>query len=109
MYWNQSNESFIGEVWADSVNINPAVLDMLLSAANELCVAYAPTLSEGDVIPDSWLLAEILQARHIWSQASGGDAQQVNADGFVIPTYPLVFAARDLLRPKSSPLSRLGR
>lgn len=107
MYWNYANQDFIFEVWSQAKDIESSTLDALMLAANEVCTAYAPALSEGAIVPQAWRFAEIEQARHIWSQAVSGNAQEIGPDGYAMPSYPLVFAARDLLRPKSSPLSRL--
>lgn len=108
MYWNLNSQDFVSSIWADAADMEFSLFESLMTAANELCVAYAPALPEGAVIPESWLIAEILQARHIWSQMNGGNREEIGADGYAVPSYPLVFAARDLLRPKQSPLSRLG-
>lgn len=87
---------------------DPILLESLFIAANEACVAYAPLLVAGAPVPESYKLAEIMQAAHIWSQFNGGNRDEVGADGYARPVYPLVFAARDLLRPKRSPLSRFA-
>ena len=107
MYWNFANQAFIFEFWAEAADIDSVTLDALMQAAHEVCTAYAPALSEGAIVPHSWRIAEIEQARHVWSQATGGNGQEFGPDGLSMPSYPLVFAARDLLRPKSSPLGRL--
>lgn len=106
-YWNFANNAFVLAVWTDAADIDPTVLDSLLRTANSVCVAYAPTLSVDAVIPDSYKMAEIFQARDIWSKFGGGNSEQYGPDGMSIPVYPLVFVARDLLRPASSPLKRL--
>lgn len=94
-------------IWPESADMDVNTFTALMEASNELCAAYAPTLPVAAPIPTSWLLAEIFQARHIWSQIHGGNQSELGPDGYNIPVYPLVFAARDLLRPKSSPLGRL--
>ncbi|CAM3212680.1 hypothetical protein PSET11_03037 [Arthrobacter ulcerisalmonis] len=109
MYWNYENQVLIFEIWKEADSVNPEVLDVIMSTANSLCIAYAPTLPDGATVPRAYLLAEILQARHIWAQAgNGAKGTEFDSDGQVVPTYPLVFLARDLLRPKTSPLGRLG-
>lgn len=107
--WNDLLDlTFVEAIWADSADIDPRVLESLFIAANDLCVAYAPPLISGMAVPESFKIAEIFQARHIWTQASGGNRDEMGADGFAVTVYPLVFAARDLLRPKTNPLGRLG-
>lgn len=109
MYWNSlTSTEFLVDYWADAATINATLLDSLFEAANEVCVAYAPALLDGQIVPERYKIAEILQARHIYSQMQGGNREEIGADGYATPSYPLVFAARDLLRPKRSPLSRLG-
>lgn len=103
--WN-IDKDFIFSLWADAADIEPNTLDVLLETANVVCTAYAPPLT-GEVIPSNYLVAEIMQARHVWGQLRGGNQNSYGPDGYEIQVYPLVFAARDLLRPKTSPLSRL--
>ena len=107
MFWNYTNQAFVFDIWPEAADIDPATYAVLMNTANSLCVAYAPALPLGQALPDAWKLAEIFQARHTWAQANGGTRQEFGPDGLAIPTYPLVFAAQDLLRPKTSPLSRL--
>lgn len=106
-YWNFANEAFIEAIWPDAADIDPTVFDTLMRTANALCAAYAPALSEDATIPDSYKLAEIFQARDTWSKSQGGNREEYGPDGMAIPVYPLVFAARDLLRPKTTPVRRL--
>lgn len=107
MYWNFGNNEFVFTIWSDAEHIDQNVFNMLMSTSNALCSAYAPALPEGAEVPDEWKLAEIFQARDTWSKFNGGNSEQFGPDGMSIPVYPLVFAARDLLRPKTNPLSRL--
>jgi hypothetical protein len=100
----------VKRVWPESNDIWPTDLTRLLYTASSLCEAYAPAHPDSTVteqIPELWQMAVIFQARHTWGQMSGGHREEYGPDGMVIPSYPLVFAARDLLRPKSSPLKRL--
>lgn len=106
-YWNYTSNVFVEAIWPDSADMDPQVLDTLLRISNAVCAAYAPALSETDTVPDSYKLAEIFQARDTWSKFNGGNSEQYGPDGMSIPVYPLAFVARDLLRPKSSPLKRL--
>ncbi len=104
--WNQYRPA-VEEVWPEAAGIDGALVDRLLSVANALCVAYAPVLPEGAEVPDNYRVAEALQARDLWSKLKGGNAETYGMDGQEIPVYPLVMTVRSLLRPKSSPLSRL--
>lgn len=95
------------EIWPEANDIDVVTLQNLMDVAYEVCFAYAPTLPIETPVPESWKLAEIMQARHIWGQLRGGNQQEFGSDGLSIAVYPLIFAARDLIRPKSSPLGRL--
>ncbi|AOT04956.1 hypothetical protein [Arthrobacter sp. U41] len=108
--WNDLLDStFIEEYWSEAAELSNLVLESLFDAAHEVCVAYAPLLPAEAPVPVSYKLAEIMQARHIWTQFAGGNRDEMGTDGFTVTVYPLVFAARDLLRPKTSPLRKLGR
>lgn len=107
IYWNAGNEDLVFNVWPDAADIEPSTFGWLMSTSHTLCSAYAPTLPEGAIVPDSWKLAEIFQARDTWSKFQGGNSEQYGPDGMSIPVLPLVFVARDLLRPKTSPLGRV--
>lgn len=107
MYWNYGNEEFVLRHWPEAADLDSRDLELLLTTANSLCVAYAPALSEGATVPDGWRLAEVITARDIWSKMAGGNREEFGPDGLVIPVAPLVWLARDLLRPKTSPLGRL--
>lgn len=108
--WNDLLDlTFVESVWADAEDIHPVTLESLFIAAHEVCIAYAPALADGVAVPERYRLAEIMQARHIWTQFSGGNREEYGADGFAVTTYPLIFAAQQLLRPRVLPLGRLGK
>lgn len=107
--WND-DLSIVWQIWPDAEDLytdNPLAFNAIFSTANAICAAYAPTLPAGTPVPDSWKYAEILQARHIWSQTGRGNSDNFGPDGLPISTYSLVMTARDILRPKTSPLGRL--
>ena len=107
--WNNldTEYNFIREIWAEIDHMPPEIVAAYLNAANYVCDSFAPSLAEGSTIPDSWKLAEILQAKHIWSRSRSGNRDSIGADGYEISTYPLVLEARGLIRPKRSPLKGL--
>lgn len=106
-YWNFDHADLVAAEWPDSEDLDPLVFDNLFRSANALCVAYAPALPEGAEIPQNYLLAEIATARDIASKMTGGNTEEVGLDGQIVRTLPLIWLARDLLRPKTSPLGRL--
>lgn len=107
MYWNFGLEDFVIRHWPEAEDLDSRDLQLMLSTANSLCVAYAPALPEGAAVPDAWRMAEVITARDIWAKQTGGNREEFGPDGLAIPTTPLIWLARDLLRPKTSPLGRL--
>ena len=101
----------VDEYWADA----PAegiVLTTILTAAHEQCAAYAPAQPVDSetgqpLVPESWRLAQVLQAKHLSTRSKAGDSAGFGPDGFMVQTFPLVMEARSLLRPKRSPLKGL--
>lgn len=98
--WATPDDALTEELWPESANMAPEALAVLFEAAQEACEAYAPLTVAGSDIPARYTLAVIMQARHIWTQMAGGNRDEAGADGYQAAVYPLVFAARDLLRPK---------
>lgn len=105
--WNTDQNS-VSVIWPDAENLDPTVFAVVMNTANAICAAYAPALPSGSVIPDSWKMAEILQAIHIWGQKGRGNGDTFGPDGLPITTYSLAYTARDILRPKTNPLGRLA-
>lgn len=107
--WNYDEAKVISS-WPEAEDLitdDPQLYSQLMNSANAICTAYAPALPEGAAVPESWLLAEVITARDLWSKLAGGNREEIGPDGMAIPVYPLVLTARTLLRPKASPLSRL--
>lgn len=100
--WVKPEDSLTAELWPESANMDPEALGVLFEAAHEACMAYAPLLPAGAPIPARFKLAQIMQARHIWTQMAGGNRDEVGTEGYQVAVYPLVFAAQDLLRPKTT-------
>jgi hypothetical protein len=104
--WNLTDTQ-VHKVWPEAEDLDPLVYLQIMSVAHALCVAYAPALPEGDYPSESYKLAEIITARDIWSKMGGGNTDHIGNDDLSIPVAPLIWLARDLLRPKTSPLKRL--
>ena len=105
--WNDPNSQQVYDLWADAADLDSDTRNLLFQVSHQVCLAYAPPLAEGAPVPPNYLVAEIMQARHTWGQLRGGNQNSFGPEGYEIQVYPLVFAARDLLRPKTSPLGRL--
>jgi hypothetical protein len=104
--WNME-DSKVYAVWPEAEDLDPQVYLQIMMTAHNLCVAYAPAIPEGEYPSQSYLLAEIITARDIWSKMGGGNRAEIGPDGLEIPATPLIWLARDLLRPKTNPVSRL--
>jgi hypothetical protein len=82
-------------------------LSELLEEAFEVCSAYAPALASGAPVPRSWSKAQLFQAQHLYARSRSGNGETMGPDGYSTSTYVLVLEARNLLRPKRSPLKGL--
>ncbi|MFC4632117.1 hypothetical protein ACFO6V_28000 [Promicromonospora alba] len=100
MAWNDIGSALITEVWADAPTFNVNALTAYLEAAHTQCVAYAPALVDDADIPQSYLLAEIMQARALANSMTAGTADQFG-DGFAVTVYPMDWNVKNLLRPKT--------
>lgn len=94
----------IAEEWLDAPEGDE--LAELLTVAFEVCSAYAPPRADGPV-PASWKKAQLLQAQHVYARSRSGNGESMGPEGYSTSTYVLVLEARQLLRPKRSPLAGL--
>jgi hypothetical protein len=78
-------------------------LSNLLEAAFTVCLAYAPELDAGAVVPATWPLAQVMQTKHLYARSKAGNGDGIGPDGYQISTFPLVLEARNLLRPRRNP------
>ncbi|SDT69479.1 hypothetical protein [Jiangella sp. DSM 45060] len=87
-------------IWADAVEMDPALLQHLLDVSQELCEAYAPALAEGAPVPARYKQAVVQQARETWSNAQrDGDVLGFDGD-YAIRVRPLADSVKQLLRPR---------
>lgn len=85
--------------WPDAPIENLEVCGLLLEAAEDQVLAYAPVLAEGATIPNRWVAAQLQQAKNLWDAgrvSTGGDA---GVDGFSFTPRPLDKTIRQLIRP----------
>jgi hypothetical protein len=80
------------------------LLAVLLTAAREQCVAYAPKLPVDAPVPESWRLAQAMQARALHRATITGDGDQIGPDGFTVRVYPMDRSVKALLRPRRRPV-----
>lgn len=85
--------------WEDAP-LDDDVLESMLDAAHEQCVAYAPALAADAPVPARYLEAEVLQVRELY-QAQERDGDVIGyGDGYAVRVRPLGQDVRSLLRPK---------
>lgn len=89
----------IGQHWRDAPT-TPGTLDRLISVATRQAKDYAPALADTDVIPDSYVLAVIYQARELHNAVLRGDTDIIGVGDFAIRVRPLTGVVRAMLRPE---------
>lgn len=98
--WVDTDDEIVAEVWPDMEQLSPAGLELFLSAAYDQCVAFAPVLADGAIVPDGWPIAQLMQASELWS-ASRREGDVIGyTDQLAIRTRPLGTAVKSLLRPR---------
>ena len=88
------------ELWPDADVLEDDVLTAYLRSAYESCVAFAPALAADVEVPESWRVAQVMQARAVYRSLKAGGRDQVGPDGFTVTVYPLDWNVRQQLRPK---------
>lgn len=83
--------------WPDAAAIDDVPLTELLTAAHEACLAYAPAYTEPVSI--SFKLANIFQAREIFTASRRDEADIIGVGDYAIRARPLTAAVKQLLRP----------
>jgi len=86
------------DAWVDALNINDDQLEDLLAVARIQCEAYAHTY-EG-VAPVNYRQGQIMQARNLWQSIKSDPGGNIGPDGMAIPTFPLDWVVKAVLRPK---------
>ena len=116
--------------WTDAASVGDDALVILLTAAQEVCAAYAPALpaavvpsmiedppgsglfligledvdgdglSGGVEVPHRYMLAVVYQTREIWAAGKRDGDVIGTGDGYAIRSRPLTGAVKQLLRPQ---------
>lgn len=92
-------ESWVA-IWPDAAELEDEVLALFLTAAWEQCSSYAPALPEGQDVPSTWRLAQVMQARALYRNATAGRDDQITSEGYTVTVYPMDLTVKNLLRPK---------
>ena len=87
--------------WADAP-LDDVFLNQLLDTAKEQCLAYAPALELGAVVPARYIQAQLTQARALYQSTIANQADNVGIEGFTVRVFPLDFTIRAMLRPKKA-------
>ena len=90
----------VEELWPEAAELEWPVLDRLIKSSWEQCSVFAPDLPEGQAVPESWKVAQVMQARSTYRASLTGSNNQVGDDGMVLTVFPLDWQVRQLLRPK---------
>lgn len=74
-------------------------LQRLLTAAETQCREFAGVLPTFTPIPETWRLAQALQARALYRASIAGSGDSIGEDGFTVTVYPMDWTVKNLLRP----------
>jgi len=101
------------EDWADAP-VDADALARYLGAAHEQCMDFLPHEIDpvaGDLgptipipVPDTYVLAQVFQARALYRSALSGAGDAVGVDGLSVTVFPMDWTVKNLLRPR-----RVGR
>ena len=101
--WIAATDELVDDAWAQAEKLTPALLAVLVEAAQEACEAYAPAVKLDElgepIIPARYKLAVIQQAREVWN-AGKRDGDIITTDAYAARARELTAAVRQLLRPK---------
>lgn len=100
--------------WADGLALDEDDLARYLGAAHTQCVDFLPYTTDPttdvqtpvipDPVPDTFVLAQVFQARALYRSALAGGENAIGADGLSVTVFPMDWTVKNLLRPR-----RVGR
>lgn len=79
-------------------------LTTLLTSARTQCEAFAPALADDADVPETYRLAQAMQARALWRSGAAGASDHLGGDGLGITVFPMDWTVKALLRPRSRPV-----
>jgi hypothetical protein len=89
----------IREQWIDAPEEDDQ-LQTLLDVAAAQCLAYGPELEEGQAIPTSYQLAQLMQTQNLWNSSKQDNDGEIGGEGFGSRVFPMDWAVKNILRPK---------
>lgn len=100
------DDPVVTRYWPQAADEATETVTALLASSREQCEAYAPALADDVRIPNSWVHAQVLQARALYRSMIAGDSNGVGADGFTVTVFPMDWTVKALLRPKRGPWAK---
>lgn len=90
-------------VWTDGADLDEDTAELFLASARDQCVAFAPapTGDEDAPVPQSFRLAQVMQARALWRSGKAGSGDQIGGGEFAVTVFPMDWTVKRLLRPQS--------
>ena len=86
--------------FTDAGDLAQEVLSSFLDIAKEACIAYAPPLAPYARIPESWRMAQAMQARNLFQSGVAAPAEPGEGGTYGITARPLDWQVKQLLRPR---------
>jgi hypothetical protein len=90
----------VRDQWPDAEHIGDASLWEVLDVARHQVLEFAPTIADGDPVPDRYRLAQRMQARNLWNAARVAPDGGTGEGDFILRPYPLDWHVKAILRPK---------
>lgn len=102
MVWLTKSDTALIEAFGftDAGDLEEDVLEAYLNVAKEACIAYAPPLREGETVPDSWRMAQAMQARNNFQAGAAAPADAGEGGTYGVTARPLDWQVKQLLRPR---------
>lgn len=89
-------------IWPDAEHLSDVQLFELLNIARTDCMAFAPALLEGDIVPDSYRRAQLMQAANIMNSSAVDPATgEDGGTSYALKPFPLDWQIKQLLRPRT--------
>lgn len=98
-YWiTTSSDPRLSVLWPGSEDVEG--LEFLFDVARIQCEEFAPDIEAGDDVPESYVAAQILQARALARAGvtDTGDRSGLMGEGVIV--FPMDWQVKNLLRPK---------
>lgn len=86
--------------WTDAARLSDEQVTAYLAVARSAVLAFAPLPDDATVIPETYLLAQVMHARNVANAAKGATGPVDPDTGYAAPvTTPLDWHVRQMLVP----------